>query len=123
MRAANALRGLVLCAVAAFASLPVGAQQLTTSPPPDPAAILGAAKLASGGAAWDALESQHSKVAILSGSLTGVAERWSEVATGRSYLRYSLGPVAGTMGYDGTVSWSHDASGASRVESAEAAHE
>ncbi len=44
---------------------------------PDPLAILAEAKVATGGAAWDALRSQHSKVSIVSGSDKGSAERWA----------------------------------------------
>ena len=58
--------------------------QLGGAPPPDPTAILAAAKAASGGAAWDALTTQHSKVNIHTAGLMGTAERWSEFATGRS---------------------------------------
>lgn len=78
---------------------------------PDPTAILAAAKAASGGTAWNALTVQHTLVALMAGGLSGEAERWSEIATGRSLLRYSLGPIAGTLGYDGTSTWSQDASG------------
>jgi hypothetical protein len=90
---------------------------------PDPAEVLAAAKSASGGAAWDELASQHSKVSILAGGLTGTAERWSELTSGRSYMTFSLGPRAGALGYDGTIVWSQDASGESRIENAEAAME
>ena len=97
--------------------------QLGGPAPPDPAAILAAAKEASGGAAWDALKTQHSKVNIHAAGLVGTAERWSEYTTGRSSLVYSIGPVTGAAGFDGKVAWSQDASGQSQVETVDAARE
>jgi len=82
---------------------------------PDPVAILAAAKVASGGAAWDDLAVQHALVAIQAGGLTGEAERWTEIATGRSYMHFVLGTIEGALGYDGTVAWSQDASGKTRI--------
>jgi hypothetical protein len=82
----------------------------------DPRAILAAAKAASGGEAWDALKTQHSKVTLSTSGLTGTAERWADMTTGRSLLRYELGPVSGAVGYDGTAPWSQDASGRARAE-------
>jgi hypothetical protein len=84
---------------------------------PDPVAILAAAKAASGGAAWNDVAVQHTLVALMAGGFSGEAERWSEIATGRSLMRFSLGPIAGTMGYDGAVAWSQDPSGSTRVGS------
>ncbi len=81
----------------------------------DPATVLAAAKKASGGTAWDALTSLHTLVALRAGGFTGEAERWSEIPTGRSYLRFALGPMSGAMGFDGTVSWSQDPSGQTRI--------
>jgi len=72
-----------------------GAAQLGGAPSPDPVAVLAQAKAASGGPAWDALRTQHSKVSILTGAITGSAERWSEFPTGRSLLVYTIGPVSG----------------------------
>ncbi|MEO8305100.1 MAG: hypothetical protein ABI724_13350 [Betaproteobacteria bacterium] len=90
---------------------------------PDPVAILAAAKEASGGAAWNGFATQHSLVALMAGGFSGEAERWSEIATGRSVLRFTLGPIAGTMGYDGTVAWSQDPSGKTSVGTDEAGAE
>ena len=112
------------CALLLWSLVATCAQaQLGGAPPPDPAAILAAAKAASGGAAWDALTTQHSKVNIHSAGLMGTAERWSEFPTGRSSLVYSIGPVTGAAGFDGSVAWSQDTSGQSRVETADAARE
>ncbi|MEP7062437.1 MAG: aspartyl protease family protein [Betaproteobacteria bacterium] len=92
-------------------------------PAPDPVAILGAAKAASGGSAWNDLKTQHSKVTLSTGGLTGPVERWSEFSTGRSFLTYSLGPTSGAAGFDGNAGWTQDAAGESRGESARAARE
>lgn len=109
--------------IACFAALGLACAASAQTAPnegPDPVSILAAAKAASGGATWDGLAYQHSLVALMAGGFSGEAERWSEIATGRSLLRFSLGPIAGTMGYDGTVAWSQDPSGATRVGNDEA---
>jgi len=112
------------CALLVWSLVPACAYaQLGGPPPPDPTAILAAAKSASGGSAWDALKTQHSKVNIHTAGLVGTAERWSEYATGRSSLVYSIGPVTGAAGFDGKVAWSQDASGQSQVETVDAARE
>ena len=99
------------------------AAQLGGAPTPDPAAILAEAKAASGGSAWDALRTQHSKVSIRAGSLTGEAERWSDTLTGRSALAYTMGPVTGAAGFDGKAAWSQDANGTSKADTDESARE
>jgi hypothetical protein len=99
------------------------AAQLGGAPSPDPVAVLAQAKAASGGSAWDALRTQHSKVSILTGAISGSAERWSEFATGRSLLAYTIGPVSGAAGFDGKIPWSQDASGKSQPETSDAARE
>jgi hypothetical protein len=84
---------------------------------PQPAELLAEAKAATGGAAWDALRSQHSRVNIKAGDLRGSGERWASVTTGRSLLRYEIGPLTGLQGFDGLTVWSQDASGETRIES------
>lgn len=116
------LLALALSVTFAFCSSPATAQNAAT-PRPDPIAILAAAKVASGGAAWDALRTQHSSVRIATAGVGGTAERWSDIYTGRSLIKYRIGPVSGAAGYDGKVAWSQDASGQSRTESADAARE
>jgi hypothetical protein len=90
---------------------------------PDPSVVLAQAKAASGGAAWDALRTQHSKVTIRTGAIGGSAERWSELASGRSLLTYTIGPVSGAAGFDGTTAWTQDAAGKPEVVTEEAARE
>ena len=123
MTVARARHGVrMLLWLLACAPLPASAQ-LGGPPPPDAQAVLAAAKEASGGAAWDALRSQHSKVSIRAGDVTGAAERWSEVLTGRSRIAYTIGPVTGAAGFDGRLAWSQDASGQSTVDASDAARE
>ena len=99
-----------------LASSPVAFAQLGGPPKPDAELILAAAKSASGGAAWDALTSQHSKVTIHTGGFSGTAERWSDITTGRSVIRFAVGPISGASGFDGKVAWSQDETGKSQVE-------
>lgn len=84
---------------------------------PDAARILADVKAATGGAAWDALRSLHTRVKIKASGLEGSAERWASITTGRSVLSYELGPLTGMQGFDGLAVWSQDAKGDTRVES------
>jgi len=115
------IRFVSFVALAAAASMACAQSAATRRP--DPHAVLAAAKAATGGAAWDSLRSQHSKVTLTTSGLSGTAERWADIATGRSLLRFELGPMTGAIGYDGATPWSQDASGQARAESADAARE
>jgi hypothetical protein len=53
--------------------------------------------------AWDSLRTQHSRVSISAAGVKGTAERWADIGTGRSLIKYSIGPVSGAAGYDGTT--------------------
>jgi len=109
--------------VVAWAVAPAAYAQPARAGGPDPHAVLAAAKAAAGGAAWDGLRTQHSKVTLTTGGLTGTAERWADITTGRSLLRFALGPMTGAIGYDGTTAWSQDSSGQARAEAAAGARE
>lgn len=102
--------------VIAFTPAQFALAQLGGAPKPDVQLILAAAKSASGGSAWDKLVSQHSKVTIQTGGFSGNAERWSDMTSGRSVIRFSVGPVSGASGFDGKVAWSQDETGKSQVE-------
>ncbi|MFI4902263.1 MAG: PDZ domain-containing protein [Burkholderiales bacterium] len=110
---------IILCVSCAMLALGARADDTTV----DPMAILGAAKAATGGSAWNDLRYQHSRVTLATGGLSGTVERWSEFLTGRSYLRYELGPTSGAAGFDGTAGWTQDAHGDARRESGGAARE
>ena len=118
-----ALSGRFLMAVVVALCSPFALAQNVATPRPDPVAILDAAKTASGGSAWDSLRTQHSTVSIGTAGVKGTAERWADIGTGRSLIKYSIGPVSGAAGYDGKTAWSQDGSGQSRVESSDAARE
>jgi hypothetical protein len=118
----RSLASLALSALLALCTTLAAAQNVAT-PRPDPIAILAAAKAASGGSAWDALRTQHSLVNINTAGVRGTAERWADIYTGRSLIKYSIGPVSGAAGYDGRAAWSQDGSGQSRVESTDVARE
>src|SRR5215831_704736 len=89
--------------------------QTGDKPAASPTTVLAAAKTASGGSAWDAHKSLHTLVALRTGGYTGGAERWSEMLSGRSYMRFELGPMAGVMGFDGKVAWTQEPSGKTQV--------
>jgi len=119
--ARNPARFSLVIALALGASL-ANAQNVAT-PRPDPIAILAAAKDASGGAAWDTLRTQHSKVTIDTAGIKGTAERWADISTGRSLIKYSIGPVSGAAGFDGKDAWSQEGSGRSMLETTDPARE
>lgn len=109
-------RAGVFALLALLAAAPHGAAQLGGPPPPDPRAVLAQAKAASGGAAWDALRTQHSKVTLMVGSLTGHAERWSDIVSGHYAVVFTLGPARGATGYDAQGPWVQDAAGETQDE-------
>ncbi len=110
-RLRSTVRVLVAVAIAWLALAPAAFAQK-----PDARQLLAEAKAATGGAAWDALRSQHSRVNIKAGELRGSGERWASIATGRSLFRYEIGPLTGMQGFDGLTVWSQDAAGETRIE-------
>ena len=110
----------LVCASAAHAQPKPAAKP---EPKPDPVAVLAAAKTASGGAAWDALRTQRSEVKLAAANLEGSVERWSDIANGRSVMRYRIGPISGAAGYDGKQVWTQEESEEPKIETAAAALE
>ncbi|MFO1313745.1 MAG: PDZ domain-containing protein [Burkholderiales bacterium] len=90
---------------------------------PDPVAVLMAAKNASGGAAWDGMKTQRSEVTLATGNIIGTVERWSDMETGRSMLRYKVGPLAGAAGFDGKQVWTQEEGEEPKIETNPAALE
>jgi hypothetical protein len=121
MRDTFLLRYLLLIALCSIASH-AGAQARAAAKP-DPVVLLAAAKAASGGAAWDALKSQHSQVQLATGGLEGAVERWSDVTSGQSFLQYSIGPLTGAAGFDGKTVWTQEGTDPPKVETGAAALE
>ncbi len=115
-------RFLFALALAALA-LPVLAQTGAGVPATDPQALLQAAKAATGGKAWDAFSTQRSTVRLTTGGMTGKVERWVDIKTGRSYLKFAVGPLTGAQGFDGKVAWSQDGGGESHAEVSSVAKE
>jgi hypothetical protein len=68
------------------------------------------ARQVTGGDAWNGIRSSHTRVKVVTGGLTGSAESWDDVLTGRYVDRYALGPATGAQGFDGGVVWSQDSS-------------
>ena len=114
---------LALLAVPVAAQTPAARGKAAEAPKPDPVTLLAGAKAASGGAAWDALRTQHSDVRLTVAGMTGKVERWNDMTTGQSTLRYSIGPLTGASGFDGKVVWNQDGTDAPKVETDAAALE
>jgi hypothetical protein len=86
---------------------------------PTPDELLTQARVAQGGAAWDALGALRLTGKLENGGLTGTYESLTDARTGRFRDRFELGPMRGANGWDGTAAWSQDSSGFSRTEAAE----
>jgi len=82
----------------------------------DPQAILAQVKQATGGAAWDRIQSAHYTGTLETGGLKGTVEGYEDVLTGRSVSHFELGPVTGAGGFDGKTVWSQDSSKQVRLE-------
>lgn len=82
----------------------------------DPKTILAWSREAAGGKAWDDVRSLHTRAKVSTGGLSGEAESWEDVRTGRFVTSFALGPVTGAEGFDGEASWTQDASGQTRVD-------
>ena len=120
------IRSFALALFAAFACATAAHSQTKAAPPaakPDPVAVLAGAKAASGGAAWDALRTQRSEVTLATANIIGTVERWSDMQTGRSVLKYRIGPLAGAAGFDGKQVWTQEESEEPKIETSPAALE
>ncbi len=103
--------GLVLVATTAFAG--------PAAPPPaksdDAAAVLARFKAATGGDGWDGVTSLSGGGTLSTGGLSGALTTVIDVGSGRSVSRYTLGPVSGADGFDGTVAWTQEPGGEVRT--------
>lgn len=117
------LLALALLATLAFATSAQAQTRAALAAKPDPVAVLAGAKAASGGAAWDALRTQRSEVTLATANIIGTVERWSDIQTGRSVLKYRIGPLAGAAGFDGKQVWTQEESEEPKIETAPAALE
>ena len=81
----------------------------------DPAAVLQAARAATGGAAWDGVHTLHVRARLQSSDRTGVSDRYEDVRTGRFVREYRLPPRGGADGFDGQAVWTLPAGGVAYV--------
>jgi hypothetical protein len=81
--------------------------------------VLEESKAAAGGAAWDDVRTLYTRLRIRAGGLDGTAEFWQDLGGGRYAERFTLGPVQGASGFDGTIAWVQDSSGAVRERQGE----
>lgn len=116
---ARCLVASCLLVLAQFASAQAGSGK----PAPDPYALLQAAKAAAGGKAWDGFRTQHSIVSLTTAGMTGKVERWVDMQTGRSLLKFAIGPLTGAQGFDGKLAWAQDGSDPARPEISSVAKE
>jgi hypothetical protein len=77
----------------------------------DAGVLLARFKAVTGGARWDAIASLETRATMSVGQLSGPVTTLQDVATGRAVSQYTLGPVSGAEGYDGTTAWSRDPGG------------
>lgn len=102
-----------IAAIIISAVIPGCASTIADRAPPrlDAASVLARAKAASGGGRWDAVAAIGFDSALEAGGLRGSTTGVDQLTTGRSFARYTLGPVSGADGHDGRQSWSLGAGG------------
>jgi hypothetical protein len=81
-----------------------------------PKALIGAAKDAMGGGAWDKIVTWHEAGTIASGGLVGTYEGWQDLRTLHNSGAFALGPATGGSGWDGARAWTLDSSRDVRLE-------
>ena len=90
----------------------VGAAHAAT----DPAAVLDAYRVASGGDTWDGKAVLETRVSLAGQGLAGTDVSIVDLSDGRSVDHYTLGPASGAQGFDGRQAWQQDPSGTVNVE-------
>lgn len=106
----RSLRGLAWPLVAWWVSS-LAPAAMAADAPPAPTALLAAAKEATGGSAWDALRTQHTRVHINAGAREATAERWASLLTGRSRMQLDISGRVAVTAFDGFVPWSKEGDG------------
>jgi hypothetical protein len=94
----------------------LGTQAHAAATPGKADALIAAAKSATGGPAWDKVVTWHETGKVTAGGLSGTYEQWEDLTSLHSAGGYSLGPVIGGDGWDGTSAWTTDNSKEVRVE-------
>jgi len=77
----------------------------------DPAAVLNAYRAASGGDAWNGKAVVKIESKLTGQGLTGTDTSITDLRTGNSVERYTLGPASGAQGFDGSDAWEQGPNG------------
>lgn len=77
----------------------------------DPAAVLNAYRAASGGNAWNEKAVIKGEWKLTGQGLTGTGTSITDLRTGNSVERYTLGPARGAEGFDGKDAWEQGPNG------------
>ncbi len=77
----------------------------------DPAAVLNAYRAASGGDAWNGKAVVKIESKLTGQGLTGTDTSMTDLRTGNSVERYTLGPASGAQGFDGSDAWEQGPNG------------
>ncbi len=93
--------------------LPLSAFTLLMAQAPAPSVqeILDHLKAASGGAAWDRVQTLESRGRLATGGMKGTFQAWEDLKSGRTKNTFDLDTIKGSQGFDGAVSWSQNESG------------
>jgi hypothetical protein len=100
--------GVLLALLAFGCSTAAEAQAPAEGASSAPRQLVGLARDATGGVAWDQVRVLHRFLTLSSGGLEGSIESWADPAHGRASSRYVLRPDSGAAGWDGRTAWSAD---------------
>ncbi len=92
-------RTLLICVATAWLAMPTAAAD-------DLGNLLKRARVAAGGAAFERLTTISYEGRMGHNGKSGTVSGSEDLATGRSVMRFALGPTRGGEGYDGTTAWS-----------------
>jgi membrane-associated protease RseP (regulator of RpoE activity) len=101
------MRSVSLVIVGAALVSVVGAAHAAT----EPATVLNAYRAASGGGAWRGKAVMKVEAKLTGQGLTGTDTALTDLQTGNSVERYTLGPASGAEGFDGKDAWEQGPNG------------
>lgn len=105
------LPGSIRHAVLALSVALVAGAGVTPAQVQSAATILGKAKQATGGTAWDSVRTLYIRSKVESAGLLGISEEWDDVLTGRYESSQKLSVLMGAEAFDGKVIWARDETG------------
>jgi hypothetical protein len=105
LRFAFTVTCMAICVLAGAADLPDKAN-----------ALIGAAKDATGGSAWDRAVLWHETGRVTVGGLSGSYESWESLVSLQNAGSFALGPSSGSNGWNGKQAWTTDSSKEVRTE-------